>query len=218
MAVSRTRKLSTRAIRLVVADERRLNAEALAALIGNMDRFAAKGVVAGAGALGLIVAEKPDLVLIGLGTGSENTLDFVRSIRARAPEVDVVLVADAVAPALVRFVVEEGLSGLLVSDFPSLDLAACLDQVVHGHAVMPAGWHAMLVDDASDSLASLTERQMQVLTLLADGRSYEEIATQLFITVNTVKYHTRSIFLRLGVRNRMAAARLLADHNAPVLH
>jgi DNA-binding NarL/FixJ family response regulator len=52
---------------------------------------------------------------------------------------------------------------------------------------------------------------MQVLTLLADGYSYEEIGARLFISLNTVKFHVRSIFLRLGVRNRMAAARVLAN-------
>jgi DNA-binding NarL/FixJ family response regulator len=57
---------------------------------------------------------------------------------------------------------------------------------------------------------------MQVLTLLADGCSYEEIGARLFISLNTVKFHVRSIFLRLGVRNRMAAARLLAKRRGSV--
>jgi DNA-binding CsgD family transcriptional regulator len=52
---------------------------------------------------------------------------------------------------------------------------------------------------------------MQVLTLLSEGCSYEEIGSRLFISLNTVKFHTRSIFLQLGVRNRVAAARMLAD-------
>jgi LuxR family transcriptional regulator, maltose regulon positive regulatory protein len=54
-------------------------------------------------------------------------------------------------------------------------------------------------------------RQLQVLKLLADGYSYEEIGARLFISLNTVKFHVRSIFHRLGVRNRMAAARVLAN-------
>ena len=54
---------------------------------------------------------------------------------------------------------------------------------------------------------------MQVLRLLAEGMSYQQIGASLFISLNTVKFHVRSIFERLGVRNRMAAARILA--NAP---
>ena len=50
-----------------------------------------------------------------------------------------------------------------------------------------------------------------MLRLVAEGYSYEEIGTRLFISANTVKFHLRSIYLRLGVRNRVAAARMLAE-------
>ena len=77
--------------------------------------------------------------------------------------------------------------------------------------MLPPGWQGALHADRNDPLHALSERQMQVLTLLADGYSYEEIGARLFISLNTVKFHVRSIFLRLGVRNRMAAARMLAN-------
>ena len=69
----------------------------------------------------------------------------------------------------------------------------------------------MLADEKDDPLESLSERQLEVLGLLAEGCSYEEIGARLFITVNTVKFHVRSIFVRLGVGNRMAAAHVLAQ-------
>jgi len=61
----------------------------------------------------------------------------------------------------------------------------------------------------------LSDRQMQVLELLSEGYSYDQIARRLFISVNTVKFHIRSIFSQLGVRNRVAAARLLAQKTRP---
>ena len=63
----------------------------------------------------------------------------------------------------------------------------------------------------NDPVDALSPRQLDVLRLLADGLSYEEIGARLFITVNTVKFHVRSIFERLGVCNRMAAARVFAE-------
>ncbi|MBV8947229.1 MAG: helix-turn-helix transcriptional regulator [Solirubrobacterales bacterium] len=71
----------------------------------------------------------------------------------------------------------------------------------------------MLADEQDDPLESLSERQLEVLRLLADGCSYEQIGTRLFITLNTVKFHVRSIFERLGVDNRMAAARVFAERS-----
>jgi DNA-binding NarL/FixJ family response regulator len=58
-------------------------------------------------------------------------------------------------------------------------------------------------------LAGLSERQREVLELLALGASNGDIAARLYISVNTVKFHVREIYARLGVRNRVEAARLL---------
>ena len=62
-----------------------------------------------------------------------------------------------------------------------------------------------------DEPARLTDRELEVLKLVAQGLSYEDIGSRLFISPNTVKFHLRTIYLRLGVRNRVAAARLLTD-------
>jgi DNA-binding NarL/FixJ family response regulator len=141
-------------------------------------------------------------------------MELVRELRRRLPRVEIVIVADALEPALVSFVLDQGIGGLLLSDAAARDVAACLDHVAHGRAVLPSGWQGALSADRNDPLDTLSERQMEVLMLLADGCSYDEIATRLFISLNTVKFHVRSIFVRLGVRNRMAAARMLARHRA----
>jgi DNA-binding NarL/FixJ family response regulator len=205
-----------RTIRVVVADERRLIAEALAALIGRMPGFVVTGVIPNGLSLETIAAQNPDLVLVGIAQVSHGVYQFANSLHTRAPAIQMVLVADVLEPELVSFVLEEGLSGLLLTDAPAAEIAQCLDQVVRGHAVMPAGWQRMLVDDRDDSLSSLSERQLQVLRLLADGYSYDQIGAELFISPNTVKFHVRSIYLRLGVRNRMAAARVLNEDSAHV--
>jgi DNA-binding CsgD family transcriptional regulator len=61
---------------------------------------------------------------------------------------------------------------------------------------------------------ALSSRQREVLRLLAEGRSNREIADALFISVNTVKFHLRSIFRELGLRNRVQAAQRYAEHAA----
>jgi DNA-binding NarL/FixJ family response regulator len=202
-------------VRVAIADGRRLIAEALAALISERDGFLVTGASVGPSAVAAIVEQQPDVIVVGVGVESHGPLELVRALRARMPKAAVVIVADVLEPELVSFVLDQGISGLLLTDAPAHEVAACLDQVARGRAVLPSGWHGALVADRNDPLDSLSERQMQVLLLLADGYSYEEIGARLFITLNTVKFHVRSIFLRLGVRNRMAAARLLAHRRTP---
>jgi DNA-binding CsgD family transcriptional regulator len=72
----------------------------------------------------------------------------------------------------------------------------------------------VLATQSEDPVGSLSDRQLEVLRLVAEGDSYEEIGRRLFISANTVKFHLRSIYMRLGVRNRVAAARMLSEHGS----
>ena len=137
--------------------------------------------------------------------------EFVRLLRAGAEGAEVVILADRPEPDHLKLVLEERLNGLLLTEAHVQDFAASLVQVACGHAVLPAAWQEMLGSELEDPLNALSDRQMEVLELLSEGCAYEEIAARLFISVNTVKFHVRSIFAQLGVRNRVAAARVLAQ-------
>jgi DNA-binding NarL/FixJ family response regulator len=191
-------------IRVVVRDPRRLIAEALSRLISTMDGFAVLSGEERGG--GLLAAGAPDLVILSVGPSAEGLLQRVQALRGHVPAVEIVVLADHLDPALVSLVLEQRLSGLLLTDSSAADLAISLQQVAHGHAVLPSGWQRLIAEEPDDPVRSLSARQLQVLELLTQGLSYEEIGARLFISTNTVKFHVRSIFVRLGVRNRMAAA------------
>jgi DNA-binding NarL/FixJ family response regulator len=202
----------TRKIRVAIAHGRRLIAEALKALIAEMPAFVVTDVVGLEEAEAVTAARNADLILVGVGTEPGEAPEFVRLLHALTEEAGIVVLADSAEPDLVQFVLDERLSGLLTSEANVEDFVASLDQVARGHAVLPAGWQEMLLaNELDDPLSGLSERQVEVLGLLAEGFSYEEIAARLFISINTVKFHVRSIFSQLGVRNRVAAARLLAQ-------
>jgi DNA-binding NarL/FixJ family response regulator len=198
-------------IRVAVGDERRMIAEALAALVGTMPGFAVAAVLAGESGVCMLSARRPDLVLVGVNSGTGAGFALVRSIRARVPDAQIVIVADALQPDVVKLVFDLRLGGLLLTDMSAADIATSLDEVAHGRAVLPVGWQQMLSHEDDDPLEGLSQRQLDVLRLLAEGLSYDEIGARLFITVNTVKFHVRSIFTRLGVCNRTTAARVFAE-------
>jgi DNA-binding NarL/FixJ family response regulator len=198
-------------LRVSVCDRRRLIAEALAELINGMEGFTVVETVCDDRPLKAPVGEGPDLILLGVGSDSAYVGGVLRSQRMRAAGVGIVILADELDPDLVALVLDERLNGLLLTDSTPADLAGSMQQVAHGHAVMPAAWQQVIATDRDNPLESLSDRQLQVLKLLSEGLSYEEIGARLYITTNTVKFHVRSIFLRLGVRNRVSAARMFAD-------
>jgi two-component system, NarL family, nitrate/nitrite response regulator NarP len=202
-------------IRVSVADDRRLVADALAALIRTMDGFELVDVFDGAAELPAIVARDPGVLLVATGADPTGGFKLVRELREIGLRAEIVLLADVLSPELVRFTLDQRLSGLILTDTPASGLAACLGRVASGHAVLPADWQAVLATQSHDPVGSLSDRQLEVLRLVAEGYSYEEIGRRLFISANTVKFHLRAIYMRLGVRNRVAAARMLSERRSP---
>jgi len=197
-------------VRVAIADSRRLIADALAEVMKTQSGIDV--IVTGGGdrsQLDALVADQPDVVLIGTGAHVDEAIRFGSLSRALLPALGLVFLADELEPELVDFVLADGLSGLVLTDASADDIVACVRQVVAGGTVLPKGWqqHARAAVQRSP-VSALSERQVEVLQLLAEGLSYSEIASRLFISVNTVKFHIKTIFIALGVRNRTSAARL----------
>jgi DNA-binding NarL/FixJ family response regulator len=197
--------------RVAVVDARLLIAEALAAMVADWPAFEVVCVASADLRAETVAAAEPDVVLVGVDARGRDALTLVDALRVIAPEVQIVLMADEMSREIVTIVLDRSLAGLLLTAHPSEELTSSLSLIFQGRSVMPNGWQAVLASERVGPLDALSDRQLEVLGLLAEGCSYEEIGTRLFISVNTVKFHTRSIFERLGVRNRMAAVRVLTD-------
>jgi DNA-binding NarL/FixJ family response regulator len=147
------------------------------------------------------------LLLDELGADLQRTF---ATIRAQLPGVRVLLLAREADAAAVSGAVELGLHGLVDAQAPGRELAQAVRDVVGGRRVFPA----LVVLDAP-AAAALSRRQRDVLRLVAEGLSNQAIAEELTVTVNTVKFHVRTIFRQLGIHNRVEAARLWAAGNPP---
>jgi two-component system, NarL family, response regulator DesR len=132
----------------------------------------------------------------------------VAEIRDAHPELKILLLCEAPSPAVLRCAIEEGVEGLLLQSDPVEEAVLTLRHVLEGRAVMPAGWQAAS-RQAIGLLGALSGREREVLELAASGMSNREIAERLIISANTVKFHLRTIYTRLGVHNRVQATQAL---------
>jgi len=132
----------------------------------------------------------------------------VAKLRHAYPELKILLLCEVVSPAVVSCAIEKHVEGLVLQSDAVEEVVLALRHVLQGRAVMPVGWQAAsLQPDAP--LAALSEREREVLELAASGMSNKEIAERLVISSNTVKFHLRTIYSRLGVHNRVQAAQAL---------
>jgi DNA-binding NarL/FixJ family response regulator len=138
--------------------------------------------------------------------GGSQTLESVRTAR---PTTHVAVITGDVDAKLVRALVRYGVRGVILRSGPASDAISVVRQVLDGQVVFPSSVMDEFV--TRDETGPLSERQREVLEHLAAGRSNEEIARLLYISRNTVKFHLRVIYERLGVRNRVEAARCLRD-------
>jgi len=126
-------------------------------------------------------------------------------LRAASDNARVVALTADICPAVARAVVQYRLDGLILHTRPLAEAVSTLRSVCAGASVFPPGLTSIL-RDLNGRAETLSPRQREVLDLLSAGHSNVEIAERLHISVNTVKFHVRVIYGRLGVHTRVAAA------------
>jgi two-component system response regulator DesR len=147
-------------------------------------------------ALALTRRYQPHVALVDLFVGQESGAEICERLRAEQPPPNVLLISGAgrINPNAAR---AAGASGFISKDWPAADIAGAVRMVGLGMTVFrpneaPAG-------------PPLTEREREVLDLIAGGSTNREIAEQLFLSPHTVKEHTSSLYRKLQVRNRAEA-------------
>jgi DNA-binding NarL/FixJ family response regulator len=207
-------------VRVVVAHRHELLAEALGRLIADLGVLVVGSACDPAALLGHLPHAKADVLLLDAGfdpaTGPLVALDRIRG--ATPDDLRIVVLADSLDEVLSVAVRQGELDGVVLSTSTGVELVAAIAQVVAGHAVFPAGClRRMQASASSNPLLQLSPRQRGVLQLLSLGMDNDAIAAQLFISRNTVKFHVRTIYERLGVHNRVEAARVLAGARNGIL-
>lgn len=196
-------------IRLVIADDHpivRAGLTALFSLEPDLD------VVAEAATADQAVAcaerENPDVVLMDLQFGSQSTttgVDATRRIRELDAPPYVLVLTNYDSDADILGAVEAGASGYLLKDAPPHELIAAVRAAAAGESALAPVIASRLLDRMRAPHVSLSSREIDVLELVAAGRSNSEVAEQLFVSETTVKSHLAHIFSKLDVGSRTAA-------------
>ena len=147
-------------------------------------------------ALGLTNTFKPHVALIDLFLGDEYGVDLCRAVRGVSPSTRVLLISGAgrMAPAAAR---AAGASGFISKDSDAREVVAAVRTVSFGMTTFPPK------SDQPEPV--LSEREREVLDLIAAGSTNKEIAERLFLSPYTVKEHTSALYRKLGARNRADA-------------
>ena len=154
-------------------------------------------------------AGQPDVVLMDLVMPELNGTEAIRQIKARWPEIKVLALTSFIEEQYITAALEAGAEGYVLKDVEPRDLVAAIRKAHRGEVPLDAQAARVIVNSWRSTAAAspLTDREVEVLRLAAEGKSNRDIAAALVISEKTVKAHISSILAKLGVQNRVQAIR-----------
>lgn len=194
-------------LRLILVDDHPVVRAGLRALIESSDDLEVVGEASdAASAVEVVTAERPDVVLMDLSLGDGvGGIEATRRVAAlgEAPAVLVLTTYDTESDILRAL--DAGARGYLLKDAPPAELFAGIRAVARGEPALAPSVAATLMRRAASPEPRMTEREVEVLELLADGQGNREMARALFVSEATVKSHLSHIYTKLGVDTRAGA-------------
>jgi DNA-binding NarL/FixJ family response regulator len=196
-------------IRILIADDHPIVREGLTAVLETQPDFEIVGAAAsGTQAVERAQALRPDVILLDLALPELDGVAALRQIRTADPDAHVIIFTAFDTDERILAAVQAGAQGYLLKGAPRDELFQAIRVVHGGGSLLQPVVAARLLRQFSGAAAlpeQLTERELEVLRQLAKGRQNKEIATELWISERTVKFHVSAILAKLGVGNRTEA-------------
>jgi DNA-binding NarL/FixJ family response regulator len=203
-------------IRVLIADDHTLLRDGIRALVGTaQDMQVVAEAADGREAIEQARRTRPDVILLDIAMPGLGGLESVPMLRREVPEARILILTQYEQPEYVRRFLQLGVAGYVLKKAAATELLSAIRAVNRGGLVVdPAVAHEVLREAASgsavpadDPYETLTERERQVLKLVAEGRSNKEVAAFLDISVKTAMTHREHVMKKLGLHNRTELTR-----------
>ncbi len=198
-------------MRVLIADDHSLFRDGITSLLEAAGYEVVEQARDGAAAIEAAARLHPDLVLLDIVMPGMNGLEALKVIKARLPETRVVMLTVSDADEDLFAAIRLGADGYLLKDLNANEFLEMLTGLTKGEAAITrktaarlmTGFHQL--SQQAETTPLLTEKESEVLYWMGEGLANRAIASKLFISENTVKYHVRNILQKLEVQNRTEA-------------
>jgi DNA-binding NarL/FixJ family response regulator len=215
-------------LNILIVDDHILFREGLVSMLSNYPEISVVGEAATVrGAIEKSIELHPDLVLLDISLPDGSGIDALGGILVRRPDTKIVMLTINETDDLLISAIRNGAAGYLLKNIPISKLVKILHGVVNGEAALSRKMTARIMEEFSQvgktqqfiaqnvnsQSALLTTRESEILQLLGNGATNQEIAERLVISVNTVKVHVHNILEKLDLRNRREAAKYASRYD-----
>ncbi len=207
-------------IRVLVVDDHAILRDGIHSLLERQEGIRVVGEASnGREALERVEEVQPDLVLMDIAMPEMNGLDATRLIKERYPHIKVLILTQHDNREYVTPLLQAGASGFVLKRSGGREVVMAIRQVFEQGAYLEPSVARQLLDDyahpegpADQQTPSLTERELEVLRMVVDGKSNKEIAALLGISPKTVSVHRSNIMMKFEVHNTVELVRYVQKH------
>jgi two-component system, NarL family, response regulator DesR len=196
-------------IRVLIAEDQAMVRGALAALLNLEPDLTVIGEVERGDQITEAVLElRPDVALLDIELPGRDGLEAAAELRTAAPACQVVMLTTFGRSGYLKRAMAAGARGFVLKDAPAPELAVTIRRVMNGERVVDPHFAAIALSEGENPL---TPREREALSAALDGSSIAQIADRLFLSDGTVRNHLSIAIQKMGVRNRIEAARLAEE-------
>lgn len=208
-------------MKVIICDDQAIVRDGLAMLLKLEKDIEVTGIAEdGDAVISMVEKQKPDLVLMDLKMPVTNGVEATRKIKQKYPDIRILVLTTYDDDEWVLDAIKAGASGYLLKDTPRDELIKAIRGTVAGKSYLDPSVAGKVIDLASSHknqpatliTGKLTEREIEVLKLLARGLNNSDIADRLFLSEGTVRNHVSAILAKLGVTDRTQAAVIAIQH------
>ncbi len=201
-------------MRLVISDGNRILGEALAAVLQDSEREVVAVVSSADECVSAVIAGKPDICLLEVWIPRlEDGLRVVQEIHVQCPATAVVVLSDLSDQRTWAQASKLKIAGLITKDRSVAQIGAALDAVMDGEVVLDRGPRRKPL--STTSAVDLTPREAEVLQRMVAGQDTRRMASEMNVTVSTLRTYVKNVLAKLGAHSRLQAVALAGRANLP---
>ncbi len=208
--------MSDRRIKVVLVDDHHIVLDGLESLLQQEPEFhVLASLHSGEEVLDLLKTQQPQILLTDFTLPGISGIDFVRQVRRLYPQVKIIVLSMHDEGHIIKSVLKEGVEGYLLKNIQHSELKSAIRHVAQGLPYVSPEVTRLLMDEMNrpkDEQELLTERELDVLRLIAKEFSNKEIADKLFISERTVETHRKNIFRKTKTSSLVGLIKFAYEH------
>ncbi len=203
------------ATKIFIVDDHYMVIEGIHSLLQNEKNIEWMGHASnGASCLAFLIHEKPDVILMDINLPDINGIDLCKTVKLKYPDIYIIGLSTFNQQSFIEKMMENGASGYVLKNATQQELMEAINTVAEGKQYLSFDAAlALRKPEHENDTPVITRREKEVLALIADGMTNNEIAQTLFISVTTVDTHRKNLLAKFNARNTAALVKIAMQLN-----